>query len=264
MLPKDNHVFISYAHEDAPFAKRFCKRLQHKLGDSIPVWMDEGLKNGREWRREIQAKLDTASLVVVILSPSAIKSLWVIYEWHYSLLVLQSEPYLVYLHHCEDEDLNRFMDFQLQLKAPLAQSKKDTLGIWKDKRTEVKQIVNDVVERVQDLPKLQALYSILTDEHLNDGGNPGAPHIAAARELAEVPEDLALAAANYLLQALDFWMSSDNYGPVLGSIADALGRLGKRKAIPAIGQLFGHTTDVPNVLSAAKRALYLLSCERPL
>jgi hypothetical protein len=262
--PEFNCVFVSYSEKDRGFAEIFTRVLQEKLNEqlgesSIVVWMDRKLKKGKDWRREIQRKLNSTALVVVILSPDSIRSPWVLYEWHCSLLVQQTEPYLVHFRKCENDELNRFTDYQRGEPLARAQLNDDEAQqLWDEKRNEIDNTLEDITETLKNFSMLREQYAILTNRDINHTSQQ-----KAAYELGAVPDGLKLAAANYLIEALQFWLSGDMYGYVGASIASALGRLGKRKAIPTLVQLFLAQAGQPDVLSAVERALYLLSCEEP-
>jgi O-acetyl-ADP-ribose deacetylase (regulator of RNase III) len=63
-------VFISYAHEDQNLLERLQKHLSplKRLG-VIQEWYDHEIKAGTEWQGEIDAKLDTAQLILLLISP---------------------------------------------------------------------------------------------------------------------------------------------------------------------------------------------------
>jgi hypothetical protein len=253
-----NGVFVSYAHEDVDFARQFQQKLQEKLDTSMYVWMDDNLLEGKEWRREIQRQLNSTALVVVILSPDSIKSPWVLFEWHYSLLVQQSEPFLVHFRKCEDKYLKRFTDYQLA--DALVEREEQAKDVWMTKAGEIERTLDKIAGRLQKFSELRENYAILTDVDAGDKLQQ-----KAAYNLGNVPEGLRLAAANYLIEALEFWISHGVYGPVGASIANELGRLGKRKAMPTLVQFFLAQANPPYLpaLNSVQRALALLSCEEP-
>lgn len=251
-----NSIFISYAHTDEDFARRFRDELQSKLGQSIYVWLDDDLLEGKNWRRELQRRLDAASLVVLILSPQAIQSSWVLYEWHSSLLVHQSEPFLIHFRKCESNSLKRIVDYQLS--EPLIKHDESIQEFWAEKNAEINRILDAIDSRLKGFSKLKTYYETLTDIHARTEDQK-----AAAYELGSVSEDLKLAATNYLIEALQFWLSHGINGDVGMSIAYELGRLGKKKAIPALVQFFlsqvnGKDMYMP-ALNATQTALALLS-----
>jgi hypothetical protein len=197
-------------------------------------------------------------LVVVVLSPDAIKSSWVLYEWHNSLLIQQHEPFLIHYRKCQVKELKRITDYQLP--APLVErGKLDGQG-WSSKQTEISQILDAISLRLEGFSKLKGFYRTLTNIHVEREKQQ-----EAAYELGNVSEGLKLAASNYLIEALQFWLSHGINGYVGASIANELGQLGKKKAIPSLTQLFlsqanGGQLFMP-ALNAVQRALGLLSCE---
>ena len=82
-MAEGNHVFISYAKEDAPFARTVRTKLK-KL--KLTPWQDvHELTGGQEWRPGLDDALRNAAAVVVIVSPHSHRSRWVNYEWAFAL-----------------------------------------------------------------------------------------------------------------------------------------------------------------------------------
>lgn len=71
------HVFISYAHENAPEATRLARALELSR---IPVWWDPKIQLGRPFSSAIQNALVEAAAVVVLWSRASIGSPWVLKE----------------------------------------------------------------------------------------------------------------------------------------------------------------------------------------
>jgi hypothetical protein len=77
------HIFVSYAREDKDFARELSRRLRES--DRIP-WQDlRDIRAGDYWQDSIDAALRNADALVVIMSPHAIKSQYVTYEWAFAL-----------------------------------------------------------------------------------------------------------------------------------------------------------------------------------
>jgi hypothetical protein len=65
-------AFVSYSRDDEEFALRFAKDLQ---AADVKIWIDQiELPLGEPWDSSIQEALQSASIVLVILSPSAVES----------------------------------------------------------------------------------------------------------------------------------------------------------------------------------------------
>ena len=77
------HIFVSYAHEDKQFAQQLNRRL--RASHLIP-WQDRSnLLGGDNYQAAIDKALRTAEALVVVMSPHATKSQYVIYEWAFAL-----------------------------------------------------------------------------------------------------------------------------------------------------------------------------------
>ena len=78
-----DHVFISYAHQDADFAERLAEYLR---GVGIATWMDrQQLKAGDDWTLELEKAIKDAAAVVMVVSAVSLKSEWVMHEAHAAL-----------------------------------------------------------------------------------------------------------------------------------------------------------------------------------
>lgn len=79
-----DHIFISYARKDSEtFARQLHDDLQIR---GITPWLDVNrLKPGDDWNKEIDAAIETARALVVVLSPNAIESVQVGSEWNYAV-----------------------------------------------------------------------------------------------------------------------------------------------------------------------------------
>ena len=73
------HVFISYKHEDDDFAANLIRKVEDA---GFKTWMDhDHLRAGEDWREAIDQAINTAFVVVVIMTPDARLSEYVTYEW---------------------------------------------------------------------------------------------------------------------------------------------------------------------------------------
>ena len=71
------HIFISHSKKDSNFINKLEGDLE-QLG--FKIWIDTDISGGEEWRNTIDKNLRTASDVVVVLSPNAVASKWVVHE----------------------------------------------------------------------------------------------------------------------------------------------------------------------------------------
>ena len=72
-----NRIFISYSKKDSEFAHKFADDL---IAAGHKIWVDRSLQVGDEWEKTIEAALENAQEVIVILSKNAINSKWVQHE----------------------------------------------------------------------------------------------------------------------------------------------------------------------------------------
>src|SRR5712691_11472092 len=76
-------VFISYARADG---EAYTRNLYTRLGkEDIPCWMDRfGMEGGKDWRQQILEALDAVEFLVVVMTPAAMQSPNVQWEWRYA------------------------------------------------------------------------------------------------------------------------------------------------------------------------------------
>lgn len=68
-------VFISYAHEDEREMKELFKHLKMlKREGLIAPWTDQDITAGREWEGKIHEKLESADLILLLISADFIAS----------------------------------------------------------------------------------------------------------------------------------------------------------------------------------------------
>jgi O-acetyl-ADP-ribose deacetylase (regulator of RNase III) len=69
-------VFISYAHEDEkPYLEQLCDQLKALQGANlIDEWHDRDITAGADWRGEIDDHLNSAKLILLLISPAFINS----------------------------------------------------------------------------------------------------------------------------------------------------------------------------------------------
>ncbi len=69
-----NHVFISYARDDAEITRAIAEGLRRH---GLDVYMDREIAPGERWRSAIQAELEQADVVLVLWSAASVQSEWV-------------------------------------------------------------------------------------------------------------------------------------------------------------------------------------------
>ena len=76
-------VFISHAPEDEPLAKRVAAVLKES---GFEVWdPDREIMPGDNWAEKVAQALQESNAMVVLLTPDALQSKWVLHEIEYAL-----------------------------------------------------------------------------------------------------------------------------------------------------------------------------------
>jgi hypothetical protein len=68
-------VFFSYAHEDEELRNELAKQLKllQRQG-KIAAWYDRDISGGTVWKQQIDSHLDTARIILLLVSPDFITS----------------------------------------------------------------------------------------------------------------------------------------------------------------------------------------------
>ena len=68
-------VFVSYARVDEPYRRRLEVHLAQLRRDGlVEVWSDQAVKAGSDWERDIQHRLTTADIVILLVTPDFVAS----------------------------------------------------------------------------------------------------------------------------------------------------------------------------------------------
>jgi len=78
-------VFLSYARKDGePFAAELRRRLERE-GPEITIWQDRTrMQGGLGWWKQITEALDTVEVLVLVMTPGALRSPITRKEWQYA------------------------------------------------------------------------------------------------------------------------------------------------------------------------------------
>ncbi len=80
-------VFVSHSHTDDDLGVRLVKDLRQALGDDDAVWYDAygGLRGGDDWWDRIVEEVTARPVFVLVLSPAALTSKYVLSEFKMAL-----------------------------------------------------------------------------------------------------------------------------------------------------------------------------------
>jgi hypothetical protein len=72
------HIFVSYSSKDEAIVQQIVKKL---LERGLPLWIDvRNLVSGDDWEKSIRDAINHASVILVMMSPNASHSEWVMEE----------------------------------------------------------------------------------------------------------------------------------------------------------------------------------------
>jgi hypothetical protein len=75
LIPSTDHgaagAFVSYAHDDLDVVRADIAHLAH---EGIPVWFDESIRTGADWREDIAEHITRATCVVAFVSSRSLAS----------------------------------------------------------------------------------------------------------------------------------------------------------------------------------------------
>ena len=79
-------MFISYAHKDVAHLNTLLAWLKEQGFQDREIWYDnQSIEGGDNWRDEITTALDSAYVIIVIVTENSMKSPYCIYEWAYAM-----------------------------------------------------------------------------------------------------------------------------------------------------------------------------------
>jgi hypothetical protein len=73
-LVKRIEIFFSYSHKDEALREELDKHLSTLKRQGLITWYDREIGPGKIWRQEIDARLSTASIILLLISPDFIHS----------------------------------------------------------------------------------------------------------------------------------------------------------------------------------------------
>ncbi len=75
LMPEKADVFISYSHHDKKYAKKLITHLASlKRSEQVDVWYDNDIDAGREWAKEINNNMQTADVILLLISAFFLES----------------------------------------------------------------------------------------------------------------------------------------------------------------------------------------------
>jgi TIR domain len=128
-------VFLSHASQDHAAARKLRDFL---LAHGVPVWFSpHHIRGAQQWQDEIGAALKRCDWFLVLLTPRAVKSLWVKRELNYALIEKRYEGRIVPLlfKDCDFRSLSWVLpQFQMiDLKSDYADGCGKLMAVWKKK-----------------------------------------------------------------------------------------------------------------------------------
>jgi len=78
-------AFISYSHHDREFVERLVKDLEARLPD-LRVWYDMLITGGESWTDALTNEIESADVILAILSPNYLASQWGMKELEVAML----------------------------------------------------------------------------------------------------------------------------------------------------------------------------------
>lgn len=130
LLPRE--VFLSHASGDRRFADKLARTLRQH---GVRVWYSRThLRGAQQWQDEIGLALRRCDWLIVILSPQAVKSMWVKRELSYALIQKRFQNRIVPIVHreCDYERLHWALasSQMVDLAGNFASGCRDLLKIW--------------------------------------------------------------------------------------------------------------------------------------
>lgn len=124
--PASLSLFISYRRVDSAFVDRLEVDLRVRNFDTWLDRRDLASRGGANWRRELQIAIDRSHALVLVLTPDAVESPYVAWEYRYAAL-LGRPIYVLLLKDCPNgvpveilTDTTKWLDFRHEADYPRA------------------------------------------------------------------------------------------------------------------------------------------------
>ena len=129
---RPKQVFLSHATGDRKWADRTAALLRRH---GVPVWYSRAhLRGAQQWQQDIGLALKRCDWFLLILSPSAVKSMWVKRELFYALNQRRYQDRIVpvLLRECDYENLHwALAGFQMvKLSVGFTAASRELLRVW--------------------------------------------------------------------------------------------------------------------------------------
>ena len=76
-MAEAGNVFLSYSRNEAPFVRSVADRLKQR---GFGVWFDREGRISSAWQDDLRESLDSADIVIVFISTTALESPWINFE----------------------------------------------------------------------------------------------------------------------------------------------------------------------------------------
>jgi hypothetical protein len=225
-------IFISYSHCD----KAPAEKLFRLLKVNWDVWMDHRIENGKYWKGAIDENLNAAALAIVLVSPDAMKSAYVTYEWCYKWFKWDkdiNDLYFIRLADFDIDDEGMFGRIRADLQVPAKIVNSDES--WNE-------VVKDIDERLSIFKEMQRNRAVLIDRH--QGETSVFEAIAYLKQVSHFRRK----ACEFLIDGMRAQYTG--MGTVVADIADALSRVGDLRALPCLWEVQSKT----NYADAVRKA----------
>lgn len=74
-MPEKAVIFISYSHKDQKYMQKLLTHLSAlKRSEQVDVWYDHNIDAGQEWAKEINTNLQTADVILLLVSAFFLQS----------------------------------------------------------------------------------------------------------------------------------------------------------------------------------------------
>ena len=125
-------IFLSHSDRDRPFVKKLAAMLRRH---GLPVWYSRtDVLGAQQWHDEIGSALRRCDWFVLVLSPSAVESVWVKREYLFALQDRRFDDRIVPVLYqpCEYEKLSWTLSiFQMiDFGQPYEHGARDLLRVW--------------------------------------------------------------------------------------------------------------------------------------
>lgn len=161
-------IFISYATEDEIHALWIKKKLLETYNEEAEVFVSKYISAGLQWREAIEETARNSSVAIALLSPTALKKMWIIFEA--GIFKCKKIPYVPLLFKNAKIDMlpNCISDIQATVTDNSDSVEKAFETVQKAINSEKKMIIEEIKDYFVKVKRTSGSRILMSNSEVND------------------------------------------------------------------------------------------------